>query len=205
MKKKGKKKGASSFKLTVKTEDPDAQKMEMQMKKKILQDKYSKLYYIIYLVVQKTKADEAVKKLTEARTRYVEVTQYKSNEFEKYKSIESDFIHQNGLMTKLSQEKIRELDSKIDERKQKIDDLNNTLEQMKIEHEKRLEEKNDMFKEIKIQMETLSNEFSKQLSDIQKELKDQTDKVSQKWEHNPSDHIKSFEKEVQKYDVTKSG
>ena len=76
---------------------------------------------------------------------------------------------------------------------------------MKIEYEPRLEEKNDMFKEIKVQMETLSNEFSKQLSDIQKELKDQTDKVSQKWEHNPSDHIKSFEKEVQKYDVTKSG
>ena len=83
--------------------------------------------------MQKTKADDAVKKLTEARTRYVEVTQYKSNEFEKYKSIESDFIHQNGLMTKLSQEKIQELDSKIDERKQKIDELNNTLEQMKIE------------------------------------------------------------------------
>ena len=41
MKKKGKKKGASSFKLSVKTEDPDAQKMEMQMKKKIMQDKYS--------------------------------------------------------------------------------------------------------------------------------------------------------------------
>ncbi len=72
--------------------------------------------------MQKTKADDAVKKLTEARTRYVEVTQYKSNEFEKYKSIESDFIHQNGLMTKLSQEKIQELDSKIDERKQKIDE-----------------------------------------------------------------------------------
>lgn len=41
MKKKGKKKGSSTFKLTVKTEDPDAQKMESQMKKKILQDKYS--------------------------------------------------------------------------------------------------------------------------------------------------------------------
>jgi hypothetical protein len=41
MKKKGKKKGPS-FKVTLKTEDPDAQKAEMQMKKKILEDKLSK-------------------------------------------------------------------------------------------------------------------------------------------------------------------
>ena len=107
-------------------------------------------------------------------------------------------------MAKISAEKIKDLDAKIAERKNKIDNLNGTLEQMKQEHEKRLEEKNEMFKEIKVQMETLSNEFSKQLSDIQKELKEQTEKVSQKWEHNPSDHIKSFEKEVQKYDITKA-
>ena len=47
MKKKGKKKGGT-FKVTIKTEDPDAQKMENQMKKKILQDKYSKIKEIIF-------------------------------------------------------------------------------------------------------------------------------------------------------------
>ena len=46
MKKKGKKKGPS-FKVTLKTEDPEAQKAEMQMKKKILEDKLSKVIYII--------------------------------------------------------------------------------------------------------------------------------------------------------------
>lgn len=145
-----------------------------------------------------------MRRLTEARTRFVEVTQYKQNEFVKYKAIESDFIHQNGLMTKNSLEKINELDGRIDERNKKINSLKDTLNQMKLDHEKRLEEKIEMFKEIKTQMDNLSTEFSKQLSDIQKELKDQTEKVSQKWEHNPSDHIKSFEKEVQKYDITKS-
>ena len=152
---------------------------------------------------QKAKAEDAVKKMEEARTRFLEVNQFKQNELTKYRSIESDFSHQNQLMAKISLEKIKDLDAKIAERKNKIDNLNGTLEQMKQEHEKRLEEKNEMFKEIKVQMETLSNEFSKQLSDIQRELKEQTEKVSQKWEHNPSDHIKSFEKEVQKYDITK--
>jgi chromosome segregation ATPase len=142
--------------------------------------------------------------MEEARTRFLEVNQFKQNELTKYRSIESDFSHQNQLMAKISSEKIKDLDTKIAERKNKIDNLNGTLEQMKQEHEKRLEEKNEMFKEIKVQMETLSNEFSKQLSDIQRELKEQTEKVSQKWEHNPSDHIKSFEKEVQKYDITKA-
>ena len=49
---------------------------------------------------------------------------------------------------------------------------------MKAEHEKRIEEKNAMFSDIKKQMEDLSTDFSKQLSEIQKELKEQTEKVS---------------------------
>jgi hypothetical protein len=49
MKKKGKKKGPS-FKVTLKTEDPDAQKAEMQMKKKILEDKLSKHILLIHLI-----------------------------------------------------------------------------------------------------------------------------------------------------------
>ena len=61
-----------------------------------------------------------------------------------------------------------------------------------------------MFKEIKAQMDALSNHFSKELTDIQKELQKQTERISEKWEKNPSEHIKSFEKEVSKYDVTKS-
>jgi hypothetical protein len=168
---------------------------ELQMKKKILQDKY---------IVQKGKSDDAVKRLEEARTRFVEVTQFKQNEFDKYKAIESDFVHQTVLMDKNFREKLEELKKEKDERENKKKELNDILNQMKIEHDKRIEEKNEMFKEIKAQMEQLSNDFSKELTDIQKELKDQTEKVSQKWEKNPSEHIKSFEKEVAKYDVTKN-
>ena len=53
-------------------------------------------------------------------------------------------------------------------------------------------------------MDALSNHFSKELTDIQKELQKQTERISEKWEKNPSEHIKSFEKEVSKYDVTKN-
>ena len=49
MKKKGKKKGPS-FKVTLKTEDPEAQKAEMQMKKKILEDKLSKHILLIHSI-----------------------------------------------------------------------------------------------------------------------------------------------------------
>ena len=79
--------------------------------------------------------------------------------------------------------------------------MNDELERMKIEHEKRIEQKNAMFTDIKKQMEDLSSDFSKQLSEIQKDLKEQTEKVSQKWEKNPSEHIKTFAKEVEKYDI----
>ncbi len=194
MKKKGKKKGGA-FKVTVKTEDPGNQKMELQMKKNILQDKY---------IIQKTKTEEAVKRLEEARTRFVEVGQFKNNEFDKYKAIESDFVHQSVLMDKIFKEKLEELRIEKEHRENKKKELNDVLNQMKIEHEKRIEEKNEMFKEIKAQMDALSNHFSKELTDIQKELQKQTEKISEKWEKNPSEHIKSFEKEVSKYDVTKS-
>ena len=194
MKKKGKKKGGA-FKVTVKTEDPGNQKMELQMKKNILQDKY---------IIQKTKTEEAVKRLEEARTRFVEVGQFKNNEFDKYKAIESDFVHQSVLMDKIFKEKLEELRIEKEQRENKKKELNDVLNQMKIEHEKRIEEKNEMFKEIKAQMDALSNHFSKELTDIQKELQKQTEKISEKWEKNPSEHIKSFEKEVSKYDVTKS-
>ena len=194
MKKKGKKKGGS-YKLTVKSEDPAAQKMELQMKKNVLQDKY---------IIQKTKTEEAVKRLEEARTRFVEVGQFKNNEFDKYKAIESDFVHQSVLMDKIFKEKLEELRIEKEQRENKKKELNDVLNQMKIEHEKRIEEKNEMFKEIKAQMDALSNHFSKELTDIQKELQKQTEKISEKWEKNPSEHIKSFEKEVSKYDVTKN-
>ena len=194
MKKKGKKKGGA-FKVTVKTEDPGNQKMELQMKKNILQDKY---------IIQKTKTEEAVKRLEEARTRFIEVGQFKNNEFDKYKAIESDFVHQSVLMDKIFKEKLEELRIEKEHRENKKKELNDVLNQMKIEHEKRIEEKNEMFKEIKAQMDALSNHFSKELTDIQKELQKQTEKISEKWEKNPSEHIKIFEKEVSKYDVNKS-
>ena len=54
MKKGKKKKGAGTFKLTVKAEDPNAEKAELQMKKKILEDKY---------IIQKTKTNDAVRRL----------------------------------------------------------------------------------------------------------------------------------------------
>ena len=139
MKKKGKKKGGS-YKLTVKSEDPAAQKMELQMKKNVLQDKY---------IIQKTKTEEAVKRLEEARTRFIEVGQFKNNEFDKYKAIESDFVHQSVLMDKNFKEKLEELRIQKEERENKKKELNDVLNQMKIEHEKRIEEKNEMFKEIK--------------------------------------------------------
>ena len=75
---KGKKKWSTTFKLTVKAEDPDAQKSEMQMKKKILEDKY---------IIQKERTNDAVKRLEEARTRYFEVGRFNKNEKEKYPSI----------------------------------------------------------------------------------------------------------------------
>ena len=193
MKKKGKKKGGS-YKLTVK-ERRTTQKMELEMKKNVLQDKY---------IIQKTKTEEAVKRLEEARTRFIEVGQFKNNEFDKYKAIESDFVHQSVLMDKNFKEKLEELRIQKEERENKKKELNDILNQMKIEHDKRIDEKNEMFKEIKAQMDALSNHFSKELTDIQKELQKQTERISEKWEKNPSEHIKSFEKEVSKYDVTKS-
>ena len=103
---KKKKKGGGGFKVTVKSEDPAAEKAEMQMKKKILEDKY---------IIQKTKTNDAVRRLEEARTRFIEIGQYKENEKEKYKSIESDFVHQSVLIDKNFKEKLEEL------RKQKED------------------------------------------------------------------------------------
>ena len=64
MKKGKKKKGGGAFKLTPKTEDPTAEKAELQMKKKILEDKY---------IIQKTKTNDAVRRLEEARTRYIDI------------------------------------------------------------------------------------------------------------------------------------
>lgn len=190
---KGKKKGGTTFKLTVKAEDPDAQKSEMQMKKKILEDKY---------IIQKERTNDAVKRLEEARTRYFEVGKFNQNEKEKYSAIESDFIHQNALITKNFNEKKEELRLQKEEKDRKIKELKDELARMKSEHENRMAQKNEMFKEIKTQMETLSSDFSKQLTEIQKELKEQTEKVSQKWEKNPSEHIQAFKGEVEKYDPT---
>ena len=193
MKKKGKKqKGAGGFKVTVKTEDPAAQKAEMQMKKKILEDKY---------IIQKTKTNDAIRRLEEARTRFIEIGQFKENEKDKYKAIESDFIYQTALINKIFKEKLEELKKQKEDRDKRKKELNDELERMKVEHEKKIEEKNAMFSDIKKQMEDLSSDFSKQLSEIQKELKEQTEKVSQKWEKNPSEHIKTFAKEVEKYDI----
>ena len=193
MKKKGKKKkGAGGFKVTVKTEDPAAQKAEMQMEKKILEDKY---------IIQKTKTNDAIRRLEEARTRFIEIGQFKENEKDKYKAIESDFIYQTALINKIFKEKLEELKKQKEDRDKRKKELNDELERMKVEHEKKIEEKNAMFSDIKKQMEDLSSDFSKQLSEIQKELKEQTEKVSQKWEKNPSEHIKTFAKEVEKYDI----
>ena len=189
---KKKKKGGGAFKVTVKSEDPAAEKAEMQMKKKILEDKY---------IIQKTKTNDEVRRLEEARTRFIEIGQFKENEKEKYKSIESDFVHQSVLIDKNFKEKLEELRKLKEKKDSKKKELNDELERMKVEHEKRIEQKNAMFTDIKKQMEDLSSDFSKQLSEIQKDLKEQTEKVSQKWEKNPSEHIKTFAKEVEKYDI----
>jgi hypothetical protein len=193
MKKGKKKKGAGGFKLTVKAEDPAAEKAELQMKKKILEDKY---------IIQKTKTNDAVRRLEEARTRYIEIGQFKMNEEEKFKAIESDFIHQSVLVDKNFKEKLEELEKKKKDRDRRKKELDDELDRMQAEHDKRIEEKNQMFTAIKKQMEDLSTDFSKKLSEIQKDLKEQTEKVSQKWEKNPSEHIKTFAKEVEKYDIT---
>ena len=193
MKKGKKKKGAGAFKLTVKAEDPNAEKAELQMKKKILEDKY---------IIQKTKTNDNVRRLEEARTRYIEIGKFKLNEEEKFKAIESDFIHKSELVDKNFKEKLEELEKKKKDRDRRKKELDDELNRMKAEHEKRIEEKNQMFTAIKKQMEDLSTDFSKKLSEIQKDLKEQTEKVSQKWEKNPSEHIKTFAKEVEKYDIT---
>ena len=158
MKKGKKKKGAGGFKLTIKAEDPAAEKAELQMKKKILEDKY---------IIQKTKTNDAVRRLEEARTRYIEIGQFKDNEEEKFKAIESDFIHQSVLVDKNFKEKLEELERKKKDRDRRKKELDDELNRMKAEHEKRIEEKNAMFTAIKKQMEDLSTDFSKKLSEIQ--------------------------------------
>ena len=149
---KKKKKGGGAFKVTVKSEDPEAEKAEMQMKKKILEDKY---------IIQKTKTNDAVRRLEEARTRFIEIGQFKENEKEKYKSIESDFVHQSVLVDKNFKEKLEELRKQKEDRDRRKKELNDELERMKAEHEKRLEQKNAMFNDIKKQMEELSSDFLK--------------------------------------------
>lgn len=197
MKKKGKgKKKGSAFKVTAKVQDnPDAQKAELQMKKKILEDKF---------IIQKTKAMESVRRLEEARTRFFEVCRLKGNENEKFEMIKNDFKHQQQLIQRNFEEKKAELNKEKEKRIGKKKDLEEKLDKMKQEHDKRMEDKDKMFKEIKTQMESLSQDFSNELTEIQKELKNQTEKVSQKWEKNPAEHIKTFEKEVEKYDITKA-
>ena len=157
MKKGKKKKGGGAFKLTIKSEDPTAEKEELQMKKKILEDKY---------IIQKTKTNDAVRRLEEARTRYIEIGQFKENEKEKFKDIESDFVHQSVLVDKNFKEKLEELRKQKEDRDRRKKELNDELERMKAEHDKRIEEKNAMFTDIKKQMEDLSSDFSKQLSEI---------------------------------------
>ena len=80
------------------------------MKKNVLQDKY---------IIQKTKTEESVKRLEEARTRFIEVGQFKNNEFDKYKAIESDFDHKSDLMDKNFKEKLEELRIQKEERENK--------------------------------------------------------------------------------------
>ena len=118
---KKKKKGGGAFKVTVKSEDPAAEKAEMQMKKKILEDKY---------IIQKTKTNDAVRRLEEARTRFIEIGQFKENEKDKYKSIESDFVHQSVLIDKNFKEKLEELRKKKEDRDRRKKELNDELERM---------------------------------------------------------------------------
>ena len=84
--------------------------MELEMKKNVLQDKY---------IIQKTKTEESVKRLEEARTRFIEVGQFKNNEFDKNKAIESDFEHQSDLMDKNFKKKLEELRIQKEERENK--------------------------------------------------------------------------------------
>lgn len=192
MKGKKKKKGATTFKLTPKTEDTTAMMTELQMKKQILTDK---------LIIQKTQTNDSVRRLEEARTRFFEVKQFNKNENEKFSSIKSDFEHQNELMSKNFNEKVRELTKKLEEKENRKKSLVEELKKMDEEHNKIMQQKDEMFKKIKNNMETLSSDFSKELSEIQGELKKQTENISQKWEKEPSEHIKTFTDQVNKYDI----
>ena len=69
-------------------------------------------------------------------------------------------------MDKIFKEKLEELRIEKEQRENKKKRINDVLNQMKSEHEKRIEEQNELFKEIKAQMDALSNHFSKELTDI---------------------------------------
>ena len=92
------------------------------MKKKILEDKY---------IIQKTKTNDAVRRLEEARTRFIEIGQFKENEKEKFKAIESDFVHQSILVDKNFKEKLEELRKQKEDRDRRKKELNDELERMK--------------------------------------------------------------------------
>jgi len=49
-------------------------------------------------VNQKTKTNDAVRRLGEATTLFIEIGQFKENKREKYISIESDFVHHPSVL-----------------------------------------------------------------------------------------------------------
>ena len=141
--------------------------------------------------------------MMEAKARLSDMKNIKFNEDSKFSSIKADFENNGLLYKKNYKAKIDELKIVQEDRENKISGLSSKLDEMKNEHQLQLDIKNKMLVQIRLNMDELSQYFSKQLEEIQKSLQGQIDKISAKWEFNITEHLKKYEDHVKKYEINK--
>jgi TPP-dependent trihydroxycyclohexane-1,2-dione (THcHDO) dehydratase len=128
-----------------------------------------------------------------------DIKNLKERENKKFDSISSDFKNQKGLMEINYTDKIQTLEGIKSERINTIASLNSKIEEMKLEHLSKIDQKTKISMQIKNNMDELSKFFSDQLSEIQNNLKSQINTITDKWGNNITEHLKRYEDHVKKY------
>lgn len=194
MKGKKKKGVVEKFKVIPKVQDIDQQLVELNIKKKFLEEKY--------LEVQETSKKQKAE-LNEVQQRLADVRSIHDNENEKYTAVSSDFKHQKQLVDINYTEKLNYLKEEEQKRKEKIDKLKETISTITENHKKEIQKKQNMLSMIRTNMEELSKFFSEQLGEIQRNLSNQIMEISKNWEINISEHLKKYEEGIKKFDIGK--
>jgi hypothetical protein len=147
--------------------------------------------------------EEANMKLLESKSRLHDTKNNADNETRKFDSISADFKNQRGLVEYNYKKKIEDLTNEKNKLANTISELGGHLEDMKKAHNTVIENKNKIAQGIKLNMESLSQYFSEQLTDVQKKLQDQIRNITDKWEGegNRTEHLKTYEEYVKTYDI----